>query len=174
MRKHIALVVALMLLFVALPAFAAEESDPNDSASKLDISMFKASGQDNSTGTFVITMFERWGSRFLKDANPTTLKIYLDDGSDGDADLVGNFRYIDGTLLLFLKGPDSGNNYEPLVARRPTAKSVKVRIPMDLTELESASMRAFVRSISSELSDCPDDPCKDRAPNGGGITVYAN
>lgn len=174
MLKRTALVIALMSVFVALPVSAAEESDPNDSASKLDISSFKATGQDNSLGTVVITMFERWGSKFLKDANPTTLKVYLDDGSDGDADLVGNFRYVDGSLLLFLKGPDSGNNYEPLVARRPTAKSVKVRIPLDLTELESGSLSAFARSISSELSDCPDDPCKDRAPDAGGVTVYAN
>jgi hypothetical protein len=163
-----------MLLVIALPASAAEESDPNDSASKLDISSFKAAGQDNSLGTFVITTFERWGSKFLKDANPTTLKIYLDDGSDGDADLVGNFRYMDGTLLFFLHGPNTGNNYEPLVAHRPTQKSVKVRIPLDLTELESNSLRAFARSISSELSDCSGDPCKDRAPDAGGVTVYSN
>ncbi|MEA2452032.1 MAG: hypothetical protein QOG04_742 [Actinomycetota bacterium] len=173
MRTRIALVVGLMLL-VSLPASAAEESDPNDSASKLDISSFKAAGQDNSLGTFVITAFERWGSKFLKDANPTTLKIYLDDGSDGDADLVGNFRYVDGTLLFFLHGPDTGSNYEPLVAHRPTHKSVKVRVPLDLTELGSASLSAYARSISSELNDCSGDPCQDRAPDTGGITVYAN
>lgn len=172
MRRALGLAVSSLLLVIALPASAAEVADPNDSASKLDISSVKATGEDNGIGTFVITMFERWGSRFLKDANPTTLKLYLDDGADGDADVVGNFRYVNGSLVLFLKGPDSGNRYEPVPATRPTGKSVKVRFPLDLLELGSEQLRAFARSVSSELGDCPGDPCKDRAPNGGGVTVY--
>jgi hypothetical protein len=167
--KWIAAVVVIAVMVLASPAWAVSRGDPNDSDSKLDIRLISVNG-DIGGGSMTIRTFERWHSRYLRDARRTNLRWLFDDSDDGDVDLIGTFRHTNGRLLFFLKGTDTGNRYEPIRARRPDPKSVRVRFSFDIAELPSNNLSVSARSFSAE-ADCPVDKCRDRAPNTGRMDV---
>jgi hypothetical protein len=165
--KRIAAVVGIAVMVVASPAWAISRSDPNDTESRLDIRLISENADPGVGGALTIRTFGRWHSRYLRDASPTNLRWKFDDGDDGDVDLVGNFRYTNGALRLFLRGPGTGNRYEPIRARRPDPKTVRVRFSFDIAELQSSNLSVVAGSFSAG-PDCPGDKCRDRAPNAGG------
>jgi hypothetical protein len=168
--KRMAAVVGIALMVVATPAWGISRGDPNDSDSRLDIRLISENAEPGVGGAMTIRTFGRWHSRYLRDALPTSLKWKFDDGDDGDVDLVGNFRYKNGALRLFLRGPDTGNRYEPIRARRPNRRMVRVRFSFDIAELQSSNLSVMASSVVAGL-ECPDDPCRDRAPNTGRMDV---
>jgi hypothetical protein len=168
-KGMIAAVIGIALMVVATPAWAVNRGDPNDSDSQLDIRLISVNG-DSGGGAMTIRTFERWHSRYLRDARPTNLRWLFDDGDDGDIDLIGTFRRTNGRLLFFLNGTDTGNHYEPIRARRPDPKSVRVRFSFDIAELRSRNLSVLARSFSAG-GDCPVDKCRDRAPNTGRMDV---
>jgi hypothetical protein len=162
--------VGIALMVLSAPAWAISRGDPNDSESRLDIRLISENARPHRGGALTIRMFRRWGSRYLRDALPTNLRWRFDDGDDGDFDLVGKFRFTDGALRFFLRGPDTGNIYEPLRARRPDRRSVKVRFSFDIEELQSNRVSVVASSFDGG-PDCPGDPCRDRAPDTGRMDI---
>jgi hypothetical protein len=160
--------VGVVVMVLSPPAWAISRGDANDSDSRLDIRLISENARPRPGGALTIRTFGRWASRYLRDGLPTNLKWRFDDGDDGDWDLVGKFRFTDGALRFFLRGTDSGNIYEPIRARRPDRKSVRVRFAFDLVELRSN--RLSVVANSSE-GGCPGDPCRDRAPDTGRMDI---
>src|SRR5688500_12157470 len=113
MRKALTiamLVAALSTTLLTAPASAVERRDPDDSASRLDIALVEAEVTDG-VGAFTIRTHNRWPARFLRDTQPTSVKLYLDSDSDGTAEVVGNFRFVRDELFLVLKG-SNGDRYE--------------------------------------------------------------
>lgn len=178
MRKLTAAATSALVLVVltAGPGRATSTSDPNDSDGRLDVQKI-ASRYDSGTGVLTLKLrtFQSWGCKYLRQGVKTSLNWYLDDGQDGDNDLTGKFVCInaskDPKLIFKLHGNDSGNNYEPLKARRPDHHTVTVKMPTDLTELSSDHASAHARSSDAIAEGC-DPACTDRAPDSGGIQLY--
>jgi hypothetical protein len=169
--KTMAAVVGVALMIIGSPASArVSRGDPNDSDSRLDINLISVNGEPGVGGAMTIRTFEQWHSRYLNDARRTNLKWLFDNRDDGDIDLVGTFRHMNGRLLFFLRGTKTGNRYEPIRARRPDPRTVRVRFSFDIAELQSNNLSVVARSFSAER-DCPVDRCRDRAPNTGRMDV---
>jgi hypothetical protein len=169
------LAVVLVLSILAPPAAAAKEEDPNDAGGKLDIRLISFKGQAGGTGTVKLRTQNPWGCKFLRRGVMTSLNWYFDDGEDGDNDLIGKFVCVNANsdnpkLILKLHGPDSDNTYEPVPAKKPDKKTVKVTFPFDLAEFESDHASAHARSKDAISQGC--DVCVDRAPDTGGMTLY--
>lgn len=177
MRRLAPVALALLLLVSVLapPASAAKMDDPNDTDGKLDVVLISFKGTAGGTGTVKLKTQNRWGCKFLRQGVKTSLNWYFDDGEDGDNDLIGKFVCVNANsnkpkLIMKLSGPDSGNNYEPVPAKRPDKKTVKATFPFDLAELESEHASAHVRSKDAISEGC--DVCVDRAPDTGGMRMY--
>ena len=170
MVAAVGIAVGMALMVPSSPAWAISRGDPNDSDSRLDIRLISEHASPNPGGGLTIRTFRRWRSRYLRDRLPTNLKWKFDDGDDGDWDLVGRFRFTHGALRFFLRGTDSGNVYEPIRARRPDRKTVRVRFAFDITELRSNRLSVVAKSFDGG-PDCSGDPCKDRAPDTGRMDV---
>jgi hypothetical protein len=168
--KRTAAVAGIALMVLASPAWGISRGDPNDSDSRLDIRLISENARPVVGGGLTIRTFRRWHSRYLRDGRPTNLRWLFDDGDDGDFDLIGDFRRRNGRLLFFLRGTNTGNRYEPLRARRPDPRTVRVRFSFDIAELQSSDLSVVARSFSAG-PDCPGDPCRDRAPNSGRMDV---
>ncbi len=162
--------IGIVVMVLSPPAGAISRGDANDSESRLDIRLISENARPRRGGTLIIRTFGRWGSRYLRHALPTNLRWRFDDRDDGDWDLVGKFRFTDGALRFFLRGTDSGNVYEPIRARRPDRRSVRVRFGFDIAELRSNRL-SVVANSSDRGPDCPGDPCRDRAPDAGRMDI---
>jgi hypothetical protein len=169
--KRIAAVVAVALMVLTSPAWAASRPDPDDADGRLDIKRITVNAEPQELGTMIIRTYGPWNSTFLRPALDNPLVWKFNDGDDRDFDLLGTFRYTDGALRLFLTGVDTGNTYGPFLASRPDRRSVRVRFSFDIPELQSNHLSVVVRSESSGR-ECPDDPCKDRAPNFGNMNAF--
>lgn len=165
----VAIVVAL-----ALPASAAEvtKSDPNDSDGLLDVREVVIDAERNGAGFFTIKTFEGFNCGYLKKSSGNKLKLLFDDGRDGSTDLIGRFECQGGDLLMFLHGKETGNNYEPLKAKRPSKKVVKVAFQLDISEFTSDTMGVKVRTVDASADGCTEEACKDKAPNRGSVKAY--
>ena len=172
MRKLAFAAAVLAGLLVTQAAPAAELFDADDSASRLDLRKVEVVAEHGGTGTVKVVTYGKWKSRFLRDANPTTLRVLFDDGADGDADLVGNFRYKRGALLLFLRSADGSNHYEPVPAERNNRRSVSATFPFDVTELASDDLSVWARIVDAASSGCREAVCRDRGPDSGGVRPY--
>jgi hypothetical protein len=171
-KRVLSAVSVLCLLFVALPAHAAEDTDPDDKAGFLDLAELIAEGDKGEVGKFTIKTHEGFACNYLKPSSDNYLKLVFDDRRDGDADLVGRFKCIDNALMLFLHGSETGSDYEPIRADRPRAKVTRVSVPMDLLEFEGNHMGVKVLAKDATNVDCKPDACKDRIPSSGDLKVY--
>jgi hypothetical protein len=178
MRRSAPIAFALLLVvsLLAPPASAAESAeDPNDTSSQLDIRLISFKGAAGATSTVKLKTQNPWGCKYLRQGVRTSLNWYFDDNEDGDNDLIGKFVCVNASgnnprLILKLYGPDSGNNYEPVPAKKPDKKTVKATFPFDLPEFESENASAHARSKDAISEGC--DVCVDRAPDSGGMTLY--
>lgn len=162
-------VLASFTLLLTAPAAAVEQRDPDDSDSRLDIARVTVEVEDG-VGTFLIRTHDRWPARFLRDTQPTSLKLYLDADRDGTAEVIGNFRFVRDALWLVLRG-SNGDRYEWVRVTRADRKSAEAVFAVDLPALDGDHLSVWARSRSSIEGDCPSAPCRDRAPNRGAVGV---
>ena len=178
MRRLVTVAFAsLLVLSLLAPAASAKEtaSDPNDSDGRLDIVEISFKGAAGATSTVKLKTQNPWGCKFLRQGVKTSLNWYFDDGEDGDNDLIGKFVCVNAgsakpKLIMKLHGPDTGNHYEPVPAKKPNKKTVKATFPFDLAEFESDHASAHARSKDAITEGC--DVCVDRAPDTGGLSLY--
>lgn len=171
--KRSLLVALLCLGLLSIPASAAEveANDPDDVSGFLDLALLKSVAEEGGPGFFTIKTHEGFACNYLKPNGKNYLKLQFDDGRDGDIDLVGVFECADNKLMFLLHGKETGNNYEPLRAKRPKAKVTKVSFQLDLAEFESDTMGVIVRSKDGTNVDC-DPVCKDSIPENGSLKAY--
>jgi hypothetical protein len=177
MRRLAPLLAVLLVMTALAPPASAKETatDPNDTGGLLDIVEISFKGAAGATSTVKLKTQNPWGCKFLRQGVKTSLNLYFDDGEDGDNDLIGKFVCVNANtdhpkLILKLHGPDSGNNYEPVPAKKPNKKTVKATFPFDLGEFESDHASAHARSKDAISEGC--DVCTDRAPDTGSLTLY--
>lgn len=174
MRKRlvsVAVLVPVLVVALAAPAFAIKQQDPADSGLELDISLIKFVEEPEDVGNLTIRTHSAWKCGMLRPAAGTQLK-WLFDGSGNNAfDLVGNFVCRDGVLLFKLKSTDGDNTYEPIAAERPNKRTVTVTMPLDLTELDSNNLQLVAKSKDTSGETCIED-CVDRAPDEGRMKAY--
>lgn len=175
---YLALSLVLGAVLVPAPAHAVASSrvDPaGDVPGPLDIVRIAFRGDPGSLGTFTIRTSKRWRCAFLRRNVMTDLQWRFDGDADGDIDLVGRFSCVrvaeERRLVFQLRGLDSGNRYEPVRAKRPDRRTVRVRFPLDLTEIDGPHLRAVARSSDAITEGC-ETACRDRAPDKRKFRVY--
>lgn len=173
MRNRLFVLLSSLALILALApaASAVERQDPADSGLKLDIALIKFVEKPEDVGRLTIRTHSGWKCRALRPAAETSLKWFFDGSGNNDFDLVGSFVCRDGTLVFELRSTDGSNNYEPIVATRPNRRSVKVTMPLDLTELDSENLDLIAKSKDTSGETCIED-CVDRAPDQGRMKAY--
>jgi hypothetical protein len=167
----IALMVAVLVVGIAAPAFAVKRQDPADSGLQIDISLIKFVEDPEDIATLTIRSHSAWKCRVLRPAAKTQLKWLFDGSGNNDWDLIGTFVCREGTLLFELRSADGSNQYEPIVAERPNRRTAKVTMPLDLTELDGEHLDLAAKSKDVSGETCIED-CVDRAPNGGRMRAY--
>ncbi|MFP5298612.1 MAG: hypothetical protein ACLGHL_06475 [Actinomycetota bacterium] len=174
MRTAVRTLVVALSVVLALPAWAAEvvKNDPDDSDGKLDLSRLVVDATKGEAGFFTIKTHDNFRCGYLKPGKPNRLRLLFDDGRDGDIDLIGRFECDGDKLLMFLVGKETGNNYEPLRARRPSNKTVKVAFQLDIAEFEADTLGVKVRTVDGTAEGCTDEPCKDSVPGKGTLQAY--
>ena len=173
----LAAVAATVVTASPAQAVSSARSDPaGDVAGPLDVVRTGFRGDPGSLGTFTIRTADGRGCALLRPGVPTDLQWRFDGGADGDIDLVGHFtcvrsRHHGLVLELRLRGTTTGSHYEPVRARQPDRRTVRVRFPLDLPELDGAHLAAVVRSSNAISQGCT-TACVDRAPDTGTFAVY--
>ncbi len=167
--------VVLLALPLATPVSAAPDSqvsDPDDGPSPLDVRRLAYIDEGGGVGTLKLQTYGRWGCSYLR-PGVASVKWFFDGAADGDVDLVGSLRCRNGRLWLYLRGTDSGNNYEPVPANRPNRSTARITMSFDLTELAGDNLAAKVRVRDVSAEGCSKaDACIDRAPDAGWWAVY--
>ena len=173
MRSRLSVLLSSLALVVALapPALAVEQEDPADTGLNLDISLIKFVEDPEDVGTLTIKTHSGWKCRALRPAAKTSLKWFFDGSGSNEWDLVGSFVCRDGTLVFELRSTDGSNQYEPLVAEKPNRRTVRVTMPLDLTELDSNNLDLIAKSKDVSGETCIED-CVDRAPDEGRMKAY--
>jgi hypothetical protein len=64
--------IGMAVMVLSPPAWAISRGDANDSDSRLDIRLISEHARPRPGGGLTMRMFRRWGSRYLRDALPTT------------------------------------------------------------------------------------------------------
>jgi hypothetical protein len=155
----------------ASPALAVQRQDPADSGLDLDISLIKFVEKPEDVATLTIKTHSRWKCRALRPAAKTSLKWFFDGSGSNDFDLVGSFVCSEGTLVFNLRSTDGSAQYEPIVATRPNRRSARVKMSLDLPELDSNNLDLIAKSKDTSGETCIED-CVDRAPNQGRMKAY--
>ncbi len=173
MRKRWIAVSGMVALVMGLmpAAFAVQKNDPADSGLDIDISLIKFVEKPEDVGRLTIKTHSGWKCRALRPAAKTQLKWLFDGSGNNNWDLVGSFVCREGVLLFELRSKDGANNYEPIAARRPNRRTVKVTMPLDLVELDSNNLDLVAKSKDVSGETCIED-CVDRAPNKGRMKAY--
>jgi hypothetical protein len=173
MRRLVSVVsiAALMVVGLAPAAFAVQRQDPADSGLKLDISLIKFVEKPEDVATLTIKTHSGWKCRALRPAAKTSLKWFFDGSGDNDFDLVGSFVCSDGTLVFNLRSTDGSSQYEPIVATKPNRRTVRVKMTLDLPELDSNNLDLIAKSKDTSGETCIED-CVDRAPDQGRMKAY--
>ena len=173
MRSRLFVLLSSLVLVVALApaALAVEQEDPADTGLKLDISLIKFVEKPEDIGRLTIKTYSGWKCSALRPAAKTSLKWFFDGSGSNDFDLVGSFVCRDGTLVFELRSTDGSSQYEPIVARKPNRRTVKVTMPLDLPQLDSNNLDLIAKSKDTSGETCIED-CVDRAPNTGRMKAY--
>ncbi len=167
----LAVMVAVVVVALAAPAFAVKKQDPADSGLSIDISLIKFVEDPEDIATLTIRTHSAWKCRELRPAAKTQLKWLFDGSGNNDWDLVGSFVCRDGVLLFQLRSKDGSNQYEPIAAERPNRRTAKVTMPLDLPELDGQHLDLAAKSKDVSGETCIED-CVDRAPNKGRMRAY--
>ncbi len=173
LRLTVALLAVLGLMLPAMPASAAERGsalDADDVDGKLDLarlSFYKP--ETNSHIIIRVKTHEPWGKRVLR-LNVNKLVVLLDVDLDGTRDYRARIKKAGTKLIVLISG--SGENFEPLPARKPNRRTVRFVIPGNSPPNPVGPAPNMVaRSRFIEVQAC--DPasgspaCVDRVPNSG-------
>lgn len=172
MRSRLTILLSLALLALMVPpALAVERQDPADSGLDLDISLIKFVEDPADVATLTIKTHAGWKCPALRPAAKTSLKWFFDGSGDNAFDLVGSFVCRDGTLVFELRSTDGSAQYEPIAAKKPSSRAVRVTMPLDLPELDSKHLDLIAKSRDASGETCTED-CVDRAPNQGRMRAY--
>lgn len=112
----------------------AENEDPDDTGSALDIAFFDATRSGDLLAVSLRTR-ERWSSGLLAGPTPgeqgaDRITILYDVDLDGSADYRGRFISAGGVLSLFISG--SGSQFEPIPVERPSGTTAQFVHPVDI------------------------------------------
>ncbi len=169
---RLAFFLALMIsvgLWVVVPATEISSAGHKESQGKLQFNFISFGEEPNGIGRFTMVMKRRVRCRFLGPTKNRSLKWLFDTDWDGDFDLKGRFECAEGGLLFFLRGTRTHNRYEPIPTKRPTRRSLQVRVPPDLAELRGRKTpSAVAKSRDAQSPGCRHQPCKHRRPPRGG------
>ncbi len=174
MRRRVTLLLSVGVLLGGLTtpaALAITREDPLDSGLRIDIALIRFVEDPEDIGNLTIRAHAGWRCRDLRPAAKTALKWLFDGSGNNDFDLVGSFTCRDGKLLFKLRSTDGNNEYEPIRARKLNPRTVKVKMPLELVELDSQHLHLVARSKDASGETCNED-CLDRAPNSGRLRAY--
>jgi hypothetical protein len=165
-------IVVLLLLGPILGAFAGSHTDPDDATSPLDVRELTFVPSDSGGGVLKLVTDDPWDCEYLQ-PHLNTLTWKFDGQADGDTDLVGRVRCVDGRPLLFLRGRETGNRYEAVIGRRPAHDTVKFAFSFDIVELNGRHVGLFIVVSDGTAEGCTSaNPCFDRAPDRGRYRLY--
>jgi hypothetical protein len=165
------LVVALLVGSVSA-APAGGHIDPDDMTSPLDVRELIFLPSESGGGVLKLMTDDAWDCEYLQ-PDLSTLTWKFDGRADGDTDLIGKVRCVDGKPLLFLRGKDTGNRYEAVQGRKPTRDSVKFAFSFDISELQGRHLAVFIEVSDGAAEGCTSaHPCFDRAPDRGRYRLY--
>jgi hypothetical protein len=165
------LVLAVLASSVAA-APAGGHTDPDDMTSPLDVRELIFMPSESGGGVLKLVSDEGWNCEYIQ-PRLNTLTWKFDGQADGDTDLVGRVRCVDGRPLLFLKGRDTGNRYEAVPGRKPTPRSVKFAFSFDIVEMNGRHAALFLEVSDGTAEGCTSaNPCFDRAPDRGRYRLY--
>ena len=160
-RLALALAPMIVVPFLTVPATAISSPDNQERRGKLQFSFFIFK-KHRGIGHYTIGMKEPFRCRYLEPSKDRSLKLLLDNSRDGDYDLKSKFVCRQRRLLLFLRGTQSHNSYEPIRPKRLDPSALQVGIPLDLEELKGWRYpTSVVRSRDAQSPAC-NDPCWDR------------
>ena len=176
MKRLLALATCVMVMVIARPAFAATFSDPDDMAGPMDVRRLVHTQRGGDIHRFRVTTDGTWGCRYLK-PKTNTMRWFFDGGGDGDVDLVGNVKCVKRgggrDIQLFLRGKDSGNQYEPLGFTRPNRRTLNLTFSFDIPELNGNHVDLRIHTTDRTVDDCTSpNKCVDRAPDDGMWRLY--
>lgn len=165
--KRVAIAIGLLVCMASAAwAQAVAVTDPEDTGGKLDIVLAKfVQDQANDPAELTLKTENKWGCRYLKPTKQANLKWKFDDSGGNAADYVGRFVCRRGNLVFEISSTDGSQNFEPLPTDRPTKRKVVVIVPTDIFD---GLDNIWATSRDSEAPGCS-DPCKDRAPDEGGL-----
>lgn len=175
MKRLIALAAGAVLL-MASPALGQAQgiSDPNDSASPLDIRSMLFTAGDNDVHTLSVSTDEKWRCGYH---DKGVRMVWRFDGRGNNRmDLVGKVRCLKPAegpreLVMFLSGKK--NSYEPVGFTRPDRHSMQVEFSFDIPELSGRHVDLVVKVRDAKAAGCSwKDKCTDRAPNKGRWRLY--
>ncbi len=137
-RLALALGPMILVAFLIVPATTMSSASAKEGQGKLRFSffIFKAPEKRSGIGRYTMYMKKPLRCRYLEPAKDRSLKLLFDNGRDGDFDLKGKFVCTEGRLLLFLRGTQTHNRYEPIRPERLSPSDLRVGIPLDLAELK--------------------------------------
>jgi hypothetical protein len=166
--KRLILVPAFVLA-LCQPAWgqAVSRTDPDDARGKLDIVQISYT-QEPEEPTFRLQLKteRRWRCRYLSPPQQTRLRWKIDDAQGPAADYSGKFVCRKGKLVFEISAKDGSANFEPLPTSRPNRRTVRVNVPNDIFD---GVDDVWATSLDGEANPCQDQPCRDRAPNNGGL-----
>jgi hypothetical protein len=161
--------VAALLMGLAAPAGAATTTDPNDVAGKLDLRTLTGTKASTSAPLHItIVTYGNWKARVLRASTHNRIFVLFNTDSDPPPEYVGTIVRSGGALHMDITG--SGSSFEPLPVHHPDGHTITTVVPGSSPPNPDGNVRIATRSRFGDQSSCS-TPCKDRAPNGGWLTV---
>jgi hypothetical protein len=163
----LALVVAGSV-FPSVPSSSEAASDPDDVGGRLDLRRLVALKDDASAPLRItVTTWGSWTASVLARSGPNRLFVDLDTDLDGSADVRARITRSGGRLVVQLLR--SGQVVRQLTAAHPTTHRVRFTVPAGAPGNPAGSIAAAARSRFRNDAGC--DPCSDRGPDSGWVTV---
>jgi len=165
----VASLATLAVLLAAAPAGATQASDPEDVSGKLDLKQITATKADATAPLHItIVTYENWKKKALSDSGHNRVFVLFNTDSDSKAEYVGEIYESGGNLVMVITG--SGSAFEPLPVRHPNGHTLKTVVPGSSPPNPDGNVGVAAKSRYTDAGDCA-TACKDRAPNGGWLTV---
>lgn len=174
--KKLATGIAALVLAIAPAALANSFNDPDDMTSPLDVRELKHKDLGNEVHVLRVTTDDNWPCRYF-DPSFNKMKWYFDGRGDNRVDLIGRVKCLkagnERDLVLFLHGPRTGNQYEPIPLQKPTRHTIRARFTFDIPELNGEHVDTFIKVQDGMAEGCTSaNPCTERAPDDGRWRLY--
>lgn len=165
----VAVLGVLALVLAATPAAAAQVTDPDDVAGKLDLKTLVVRKADATAPLVVkVTTYETWAPKLLKDSGKNRVYVLFDVDADGTAEYVGEISSSGGDLHMDITG--QGSAFEPLPVKHPNGHTLKTVVPGGSPPNPDGTVGIATRSVFHDTAACG-TACKDRIPDAGWLSV---